>query len=177
MRGICLGAPPGQRGLVKGKMVCVQGPLGTVGTQEPGEAGHIPNSVYRVRGAPERPRAGGAPSGSPAAISAGTDGGRTRVRFWILLECSGRQMSPWTCPGGVDASRRSQKPGSVGRAGHNPSRTAGQDLGGTGQAGCPLGPQETPRSLCLSDLPKAKSDLCGGWGGKTRWARVLSSGI
>lgn len=58
MRGIHWGAPPGQRGLVKGRTVCVQGPLGTVRTQEPGEAGHIPDSMYRAGGAPERPRAG-----------------------------------------------------------------------------------------------------------------------
>lgn len=54
MRGIHWGAPPGQRGLVKGRTVCVQGPLGTVRTQEPGEAGHIPDSMYRARGGPRK---------------------------------------------------------------------------------------------------------------------------
>lgn len=60
-----MGAPPVQRGLVKGKMVYVQGPLGTVRTQGPGEAGRIPDSVYRARGAPERPGAGGGTKQEP----------------------------------------------------------------------------------------------------------------
>ena len=54
----------------------------------------------------------------------------------------------------MDANKRSQKPGSVGWAGHNPSRTAGQGLGGTGQAGRPLGPQETPNASVLATCPR-----------------------
>ncbi|DAA30335.1 TPA: WD repeat domain 86 [Bos taurus] len=91
------------RGLVKGKMVYVQGPLGTVRTQGPGEAGRIPDSVYRARGAPERPGAGGGTKQEPCCH-----------QWW---------------------HRRREDSGN-------------------------------PQSLCLSDLPKAKSDLCGGWAGK-----------
>lgn len=118
-----------------------------------GARGSWPHPRLHVQGPKGREQVG-VPSRSPAAINGGTDRGRTQVRFWILLERSGRPMSPWPCPGGVDASKRSQKPGSVGWAGHNPSRTAGQGLGGTGPAGRPLSPRETPEASVLAICPR-----------------------
>lgn len=91
------GDPPGGTSWAertcKGEDGVCPGSSRTVRTQEPGEAGHIPDSMYRAGGPPKGREQVGVPSRNPAPINGGTDGGRTRVRFWIPLEHSGTRMS------------------------------------------------------------------------------------